>query len=172
MSITSQALEAIRKVDIFQAFSEDDKTYLSNHAKQHRCPPGHTIVREGESGDSLFVVANGLVSVWMNLGESSLNVASLGAGSFFGEMALLTGKPRTATVVAETGSELLEITKHDIAPLLAREPEVSKRISEVLAERQKLNRSRLQRSEEESKTQLSHQFLNEIRDVFGLKDKG
>lgn len=162
-------LETLRKVDIFQPFSEEDKRYLSQCARQHHYPPGDTVVHEGDSGDSLFVVAEGVVGIWMKLGDHSLNVASLGAGSFFGEMALLTGKPRSATVVSVTDTSLLEITKSDIAPLLAHQPEVSQRISEVLAERQSLNQAQLKSGKAASTVSLSRSLLDEIQDVYGLK---
>jgi branched-chain amino acid transport system substrate-binding protein len=165
--LPQSSLDTLRKVDIFQPFSAEDLFYLSQRARQHHYHSGDTVVHEGDSGDSLFVVADGVVGIWMKLGESSLNVASLGAGSFFGEMALLTGKPRSATVVSVTETYLLEITKADIAPLFAHQPEVSQRISEVLAERQSFNQAQLKSGKAD--TQLSRALLDEIQNVYGLK---
>jgi len=68
--------------------------------------------------------------------DQTLEVARLGAGNFFGEMALLKGQERTATVIAMTEVCLYEIIKSDILPLLQEQPQVLQRINNVLNQRQ------------------------------------
>ena len=74
----------------------------------------------------LFIIAEGVVSVQAKLENGKvLEVASLGAGNFFGEMALLTGAIRTADIIALTQTRLIEITREDFEPLLKEHPEIS-----------------------------------------------
>ncbi|RJS25278.1 cyclic nucleotide-binding domain-containing protein [Corallococcus sp. H22C18031201] len=75
-------------------------------------PAGQVVVREGEAGRSMFVVLGGRVSVVRESQDGARDeVGQLGAGEFFGELAMLTGTPRTASVVAMESTELLEITE-------------------------------------------------------------
>ncbi|MCI0413119.1 cyclic nucleotide-binding domain-containing protein [bacterium] len=97
---------------------------------------GAVVVKEGDPGDSLFVVVHGEVRV---LTRTPLNkevfLANLGEGEFFGEIALLTGKPRTATIITNTRSELLELTKEDYEKIILRYPNVKKVVEEFHVQR-------------------------------------
>ena len=85
------------------------------------------VVREGDPGDSLFIIVRGEVRViTRDSRQREVTLASLGEGEFFGEVALLTGKPRTATIITNTGSELLELTRKDFEGIVARHPNVKK----------------------------------------------
>ena len=98
--------------------------------------PGEVIVREGEPGAELFIVERGEVTVTIDEQHGGLEVARLSDGSFFGEMSLMTGEPRTATVRAATDTWLLVVGKQAFAELLDEAPELAERISNVLATRQ------------------------------------
>lgn len=84
---------------------------------------GQTIIRQGERGTSLFLIARGVVAVLMaREGGEPARVASLAAGEFFGEMALLTAEPRSATVRAVTDCQLYELSKRDVDALCQEYP--------------------------------------------------
>jgi len=99
--------------------------------------PGEALVTRGETGDSMFVILDGSVLV---AGKSSTGsqivLAKLGTGECFGEISLLTGEPRNATVHAETDTLVLEIRKKDISPLIEANPELAGRLGELLERRQ------------------------------------
>jgi branched-chain amino acid transport system substrate-binding protein len=115
-----------------------------------------------------------VVKVVVNLDDGkNLEVARLGAGSFFGEMALLTGETRTATIQAVTNSQLYEITKGDIAPLISLEPNIAHALTDVLAERKLATASKKEEggSADEIKASFSRHILKSIQRFFGLKNQ-
>lgn len=87
---------------------------------------GSLIVSEGDPGDSMFVIVNGEVSVnTTNSKGKQITLANLGEGEFFGEISLLTGRPRTATIITNTDSDLLELTREDYQKVIADHPHVA-----------------------------------------------
>jgi len=127
-------LSLLQDMDIFSPFSDDDKLCLSKRMRSLSFRENQVIVRLGEPGDSLFIVAEGTTSVQVLVkGKMTKVEKRFGAGEFFGEMALLTGEPRTATITAVTNTHLYEITKDNIFPLLEKKPEVLEELSKVLA---------------------------------------
>ncbi len=98
----------LETVQIFATLPPDERARLAAAARESLYAVGETVVREGDAGSSMFVVARGEMVV--TLDPSAHEVARLGPGDFFGEMSLLTGAPRTASVTAVTDVEVLEIT--------------------------------------------------------------
>jgi branched-chain amino acid transport system substrate-binding protein len=95
------------------------------------------IVRQDDDGDELFIIERGTVSVVLEReGKKGREVARLGSGQVFGEMALLTGEKRQATVRAVTECELTAIGHDAFHDILADSPNLVKELSHVLAERQ------------------------------------
>jgi tetratricopeptide (TPR) repeat protein len=87
--------------------------------------PPEVIVREGEAGTSFFLIEEGEVEVQtQDLSGKPLVLAQLGAGEFFGEVSVLTGKPRTATIVARTPATVIEISKKDLDRIARQFPDV------------------------------------------------
>lgn len=83
------------------------------------------VVQEGDPGDSLFIVVRGQVRVLTHDNRNKeIVLANLGEGEFFGEVALLTERPRTATIITNLNTELLELTRDDYNSLIARYPNV------------------------------------------------
>lgn len=164
-------LRVLQKFEIFQPFSKNVKRELSKRIHSERVAPEATIMREGESGDSLFIVVEGVVGIWITLEDGkSIEVARRASGDIIGEMALLTGEPRTATIKSITETLLYEITKADIAPFLEAQPELAESLSEILAERKVETAAAKEshRSKAEVKKALYTQILHKIQDFFGL----
>lgn len=98
--------------------------------------PGEVVVSQGDAGDELFIIDSGEVSIEVATEKRPLKVAQLGPGKFFGEMGLLTGEPRVATVRAATSCALLVVDKQSFHDAISGEPAVLDKISYLLAERQ------------------------------------
>ena len=97
---------------------------------------GETVVEEGKPGDALFAIASGVVRVERSVPEAPPRfIAEMKEGEFFGEMFLLTGCPRFASVVAVTECELLKLGKHDVNEVVAEHPRVGAVVQALYKER-------------------------------------
>jgi small-conductance mechanosensitive channel/CRP-like cAMP-binding protein len=123
---------ALRPVPIFSSLSNEQWTELARTASLRLYAAHEAIVRQGEAGSSMFVVSRGGVSVRLASGQE---VARLGPGDFFGEMSLLTGAPRTATVTATLDSELVEIAAEDFRRFVMENPMAVEQISAAVSVR-------------------------------------
>jgi len=133
--------ELLFAVPIFSLLSDEERADLLKVARPVVYAAGETVVRQGDEGGSLFVIRRGDVSV--RLAGAEGRVARLHGGDFFGEMSLLTGEKRNATVAAETDCELLEIDKEGFRRLVLANPSVLQRVTEATAaRREQLNRHR------------------------------
>lgn len=106
--------ELLRKVPFFQGLPEDEFARVAERLRRRTAPAGEMIVRQGAKGSSLYLVARGVVRVSRQDGGMARDLATLMAGDFFGEMALLHGGPRTATCRAVTPCALYELRREDI----------------------------------------------------------
>lgn len=136
--IASLPENVFRDIDLFNSFSEDERNYLAKFSKTLFFKSSETIVFTGDTNRSMYIIAEGVVSVQTKLENGKmLEVASLGAGNFFGEMALLTGAARTVDIVALTDTKLIEITKENFDPLLEAHQDIFKLVDKVSNTRKK-----------------------------------
>jgi small-conductance mechanosensitive channel len=127
--------DRLSAVDVFAPLSTDELRQLAMATVGHVFAPGETLIRAGDEGSSMFVVHNGRVQVQLTEGGKSRPVAVLSEGNFFGEMALFTGEPRTASVVALEETEVLEIGHAAMKHLFETNPSLVESISWTIAER-------------------------------------
>ncbi len=108
---------------------------MLQNAQVHRYGRGERMIQEGDPGDSMFVMLRGTAAVSIARNGTSVRVGAMRQGDCFGEFALLTGEPRTATVRAEHDCEVLEIGKPIMAGILRDSPECLSALSALLARR-------------------------------------
>jgi len=159
----------LEEIVIFQPFTTYAKSCISQQMQSRTFKKGQLIVKQGDEGDSLFIIEEGVISVVVDIDNNQkLEVGRIGAGSFFGEMALLTGEPRTANIIALTDTHLYEITKSDIAPLIEEQPEIFKPLSEVLVQRSLTTAYKKSKfkTTQENIHMLTAQVDNKIRSYF------
>jgi small-conductance mechanosensitive channel/CRP-like cAMP-binding protein len=156
----------LRDVAILAPLPDDAHEAIAAATRIHRYAKGETILRRGAAGDSMFVVHSGEISVRVNDPDETgaHEIAVLGPGRIFGEMALLTGERRTADVVALDDVVALEIGKDSLQPVLQKHPDLVKSISAVVMQRQDHLESLMEEAVEEEEQSL----LSRIRSYFGL----
>lgn len=128
-------IERLSAVDIFAPLTLEEMAQLASASASHVFAPGETVIRAGDEGSSMFVVHNGRVSVQISDNGKTRTVASLNEGDFFGEMALFTGEPRAASVVALEETEVLEIGHQAMKHLFDTNPDLVDSLSHIIAER-------------------------------------
>ena len=124
-------VEIIKKVPLFSQLSKKGVEDVAHIADELDLPAGKVMAREGDRGREFFVLLDGEADV--TKGDRRIN--TMRNGDFFGEIALVTKMPRTATVTATTDVRVLVITERDFGALLKRSPEVGRGVAEALAER-------------------------------------
>jgi tetratricopeptide (TPR) repeat protein len=127
--IEDGAREPIRSViPLFSDFTSDEFNAFTKRMIIHTIPPGKIIIKEGDTGRSVFILTRGSVQVYSTIRGKKVDLAALHASDFFGEVAFLTGKPRTATVETIEESDVLEVAENDLKEMISKSP----RIREVL----------------------------------------
>ncbi len=112
-------------VPLFSDMSKDVFLSLVEKLGYLKVPSGHPVVREGDEGKSLFILLHGEVLVSKGEGEERRELARLGAGTLFGELALITSKPRSATVVTTHPSELFEVDRKNVEEVAVKHPSIT-----------------------------------------------
>ncbi len=163
----SAIVERLAAVDIFAPLSAEETEMLAQAATNHVFAPGETVIRAGDPGSSMFVVHNGKVSVQLSENGRARTVATLSEGAFFGEMALFTGEPRTANIVALEETEVLEIGHAAMKQVFDTNPDLVESLSHIIAER----RQGLAASEDDDggRRDASAGILSSIKRFFGMK---
>jgi small-conductance mechanosensitive channel/CRP-like cAMP-binding protein len=132
----ARRVDALSRVDVFRALDGEKIDRLTRRLRMVIFGPGETILRQGDPGDSLYVVRSGQVAVQVGVLGAFKEIAALSEGQFFGEMSLMTGAMRSATIVAKTDTECYIVDKESFQEIVLEKPELAGVISEILAQRQ------------------------------------
>lgn len=155
----------LRQSELFSILDEATIVSLAEHVPVRVFGPGEVVVRQGNRGSSLFIVLKGELEVSVD----GASVGSICEDSFFGEMSLLTGEPRRATVRASREVWLAEVTKELMEPLLRVNPAVMEMLSTILADReQRTSASVTGRGGGASDEPRSEDYLQRLKQFFGL----
>lgn len=129
-------IDILAKVSLFALMKPRDLKRLSRISDHHAYEKGEIIVKEGARDGRLFVIISGEVQVVKNLGEpAQRSVRLLGAGTYFGEMALIDNYVRTASVVAKTAAELLSLDQWNFREEIKKYPSVAIELLQTLSRR-------------------------------------
>ena len=127
--------EALRRVELFAPLEEDELARLADALHAAPFTKGEVLTRQGAEAHWLYLVISGEVAVRVAKDGIDTEVARLGPGSFFGEMSLMTGEPRSATVAALADVQCYRLDATAFRDLLARRPQLAEPIARLLAER-------------------------------------
>jgi CRP-like cAMP-binding protein len=132
---------------------------------------GEALVREGDAGDSFYIIRRGVVDVTANGADGHpIHLNELTRPAFFGEMALMTGAARNATIRARTDVEVLEMTRNGFTELFKSHPDAAAQMSEIIAARMSQRRERLDAGQQADGGARGHSswLLAKMREIFDL----
>jgi len=162
----------LSRVALFEILADEDLHQLAAEMERRQLAAGETLFRRNDAGSSLFILIEGLLNVRVDLkGEGTEEtVGQLSPGDFFGEMSLLTGEPRSATIQTRTPAVVYEICHTAIGHLIEKRPEIFEGMSRAVAQRQ-MNlsqaRSRIADSEAAEKVQsIARQLMGKMKSFF------
>ena len=130
-------MDVISKIPFFSPLQETEREELAEDATMHVFSTGEMIIREGDTGRSVYVILDGQVKVFTrDNGNNELELATLGVGQFFGEMSFVSGKPRSSSVAALELSVVVELSYDSMAKVI----EQNQAVKEVLEEYHKIRK--------------------------------
>ncbi|MFW6288490.1 MAG: diguanylate cyclase [Spirochaetota bacterium] len=115
--------ELLRSVDILSHLSDDELEIFHRFLKEMECSPNEAVFQQGDEGKDLFIVGEGRIAVRVRAPEGvDVDIAELGPGDFFGEMAIFEDAPRSATCVMSDGGRIYRLRKSDFFSLMEQHP--------------------------------------------------
>ncbi len=170
---TQRHLEALGTISLFRSLTEDERTQLAPRLKGAPFVKGEALTRQGAQAHWLYIIASGEVDVNIAVSGQTRHIATLHTGDYFGEMGMMTGEPRAATVTAKTDVKCYRLGKEDFQDIVSRRPEILEDIATTLAERRVgllaalENLTAAAKRDREQKTK--HDLLSRIRLFFQLE---
>ena len=160
---SEQVIQFLKNVKLFAELSPESLGKLVNYLKPGDFPAGEVIVREGAPGVSMYIIKSGLVEVRKKDPTTGIDflVAQLSEGAAVGEMSLLTGKPRSATVTTVNPTVVFTLSRADFRSLLTQHPEISLGLARIMSERL-----------EEATRQVGIEYVNLFRGKFNPRVVG
>ncbi len=131
----ARRLQAIQRTVLFAQLPAEEQEMLAEHLVHAPFAAGDIITRQGAVAHWLYLIVQGDAQVMVDAPEGRLPIATLHDGAFFGEMGMLTGEPRSATVVAITSVECYRLNKEGFAQVLQKRPEIAKEITAIVEKR-------------------------------------
>jgi small-conductance mechanosensitive channel len=169
-------VEALKRIELFNKLTDEERRELAGRLKVAPFVRGEALTRQGAEAHWLYIVIEGDAEVQVAVNGKSEKVANLGKGDFFGEMAMMTGEPRRATVIAQTDVLCYRLDKDSFQEIIKRRPEIAESISHVLARRDvELEAIREELNEETIRQRMDkaqNALLSRIREFFRLGGDG
>jgi small-conductance mechanosensitive channel/CRP-like cAMP-binding protein len=169
-----ERMDALQQVELFNTLHDDELAEIAERLVYTPFAQGDVIMRQGAIAHWLYIIISGDADVFLELPDSGRRrIDSIHGGCFLGEMGLMTGDPRSATVIAQSEVLAYRLDKDSFQKILDKRPELAVEISNILASRRFSIDHLQQQLDSESMAQLmAHQqstFLEQIREFFGLE---
>jgi len=168
----------LRSLELFAPLTDDETHALAAQLIGTPFGPGDIITRQGEPSDSLYILARGQVGIFRDAAPGSSparpRLATLAAPAYFGEMGLLTGQARTATILGESEVLCYRLDKTAFEAIIQARPELAEAMSRTVVERQAANDATLASLSAEARARATGtragELLRKIRQFFGLEN--
>jgi hypothetical protein len=163
-----EIFDRLSEVPIFAPLTDEETQQIAEVVEAKIFAAGEKIVRRGQDGKSMYVIHRGAVKVQITEDGKIKVLRNLSEGDFFGEMGLFTGEPRTATVVAQEETEVLEIKHTCLKPILEANPALVERFVEIIEER-RAKLTEVNAPQTAADPSMKSGMFDSIRKFFGLR---
>ena len=154
----------LKNIEFMSLLSIGEVDKLTNYIFKKAFKKKSVICKQGDKGDFFYIIYKGTVSIWSSLkGAKKTCIATLSEGQYLGEISLISGEPRNATIIADTDVELFLLFRNDFTALVRDNPGLEQKIKEVIARRQAQREMELSHPTEKSKG-----FFAKILEYLGL----
>ena len=162
----------LRSVSLLRSMGAGELAEIASAANAREFAAGEHVVEQDQPGESLFIVGTGMLKVSAKKGSVDTKLGQLLPGDFFGEMSLMTGEPRRATVTALTDSIVYEIGHALMEPILKNRPDIARQLSDVLATRQRQLDQHIASASANRQPQarLGSELRSRVFSFFGIRD--
>ena len=161
-------LQAVQRTSLFAKLPPDEQVTLAEHLVHAPFVRGDTLTRQGAVAHWLYLIVQGEAEVMVDNGGARTSITTLRDGDFLGEMGMLTGEPRSATVIAASDVDCYRLDKVGFAKVLLARPTMAEEISAVLAQRRQELDSRVKQAVPVSPRSHSDEVLARIKSFFGV----
>ncbi|MBU0593222.1 MAG: mechanosensitive ion channel family protein [Gammaproteobacteria bacterium] len=167
---TAHRMKTLRKVDLFRSFSDEELNTVASRLKYAPFVRGDIMTKQGAVAHWLYILTEGEAEVVLESSSGNTTLSTIHAGSFFGEMGMMTGAPRSTTVIAKTDVECYRLDKESFESIIQSRPSIAEEISQILVARQTELHSVQDgiAAAQHSHTQANTEILTRIKKFFGL----
>lgn len=165
----ARRLECLERVELFAMLSKEERESLVDHLVRAPFAAGDVMTRQGAVAHWLYLMVRGDADVWFEQGALRTHVGTLNPGSVFGEMGMMTGTPRGATVTASTDVEAYRLDKEGFAQIIKARPDLAHEMSRVLAARAAELRAKTEAAAHAQHDDEHDDILERVRRFFGLE---
>ncbi|MDP2963415.1 MAG: mechanosensitive ion channel family protein [Sulfurimicrobium sp.] len=168
----ARRMKILRKMDLFHSFSDEELNTVAARLRYAPFVTGDIMTKQGAVAHWLYILTEGEAEVVLESGSGNKTLSTIHAGSFFGEMGMMTGAPRSTTVIAKTDVECYRLDKEAFESIIQSRPSIAEEISRILVARQTELHSAQDgiAAAQHSRSQVHSEILNRIKDFFGLLD--
>jgi putative ABC transport system ATP-binding protein len=152
-SMESNDLKALRSIAIFADLDTPRLRLLAFTSVRTRFEPGETLFRQGEDSDAAYVVIQGMADVRIDTGNGPVVVSHVGENTIIGEMGIVTGAPRSASVIACTELTCLRLRKEVFMALMAEFPQMAISVTRLMVQRLQDNVTTITRADQKERVQ-------------------
>lgn len=166
----TRRMKILRKVDLFRSFSDEELQTVAGRLKYAPFVKGDIMTKQGAVAHWLYILTEGEAEVVLESSSGNKTISTIQASSFFGEMGMMTGSPRSSTVIAKTDVECYRLDKDAFESIIQSRPSIAEEISQVLVTRQAELHSVQDgiAAESQLQTQTDYEILNRIKSFFGI----
>lgn len=136
----TQVQDALKRVSFYDALTPGELEELGMGFEKHAMTKGETLITQGKAGGIFYILSSGSVGVFQSGKFLDTKIATIGPGSFFGEMALLNNDPRSANVVCEEEGVAFTLTQATFQKVILRNPKIAQLVRQTAGERKHKNR--------------------------------